>query len=379
MSPRKRKRAFDSAASSAIVGLVARIAFVIPDLRGGGAEHVALTLVNAFVRKSHELDLVVMRDGGELRELLDPKVRLFNLGAPRIRNVLWPLMRYFKERRPDTVLVSMWPLTVIAIIASRLAAARHRLVLSDHAVLSQHYPPSVRSALHLTIRLFYPLADARVAVSGGAARDLARLSRLNKSMFEVIANPIDFPRELQNVEEVDTLWGDAKKRILTVGALVPVKEHAFLIRAISLLPLSLGARLVIVGTGPLEQELRQEAAAFGAGDRLIFAGYAHNPWPFYASADLFILGSREESFGNVLVEALFAGLPIVSAANIGSAEVLEHGKYGTIVESHTPGQFAAAVEEALTAPLNKQLLRARAIDLSGESILKYQRLLLGAQ
>ena len=358
---------------------MARIAFLIPDLRGGGAERVALTLVNALVAHGHELDLIVTQDGGELERLLDPEVRLFNLGALRLRNVLWPLMRYFKERRPDAVHVSMWPLTVVAIIASRLAASRHRLVLSDHAVLSQHYPPRVRSALHLTTRIFYPLADARVAVSGGAARDLAGLSRLNKTMFEVIANPIDFPAELQHVEHVEALWGAAQKRILTVGALVPVKEHAFLIRAFRLLPENLSARLVVVGTGPLEQELREEAAACGVSDRVTFAGYALDPWPFYASADLFVLGSREESFGNVLVEALFAGLAIVSAASIGAAEVLEHGKYGMIVESRAPRQFAEAVEKALAAPPNKRALRRRAIDLSGGSILKYQRLLLGAQ
>ena len=65
-----------------------------------------------------------------------------------------------------------------------------------------------------------------------------------------------------------------------------------------------------------------EAASCGVIDRVIFTGDG-GPWPYYASADLFAVPSREEFFGNVLVEALYAGLPIVSTDTTGGREVLE--------------------------------------------------------
>jgi glycosyltransferase involved in cell wall biosynthesis len=135
---------------------------------------------------------------------------------------------------------------------------------------------------------------------------------------------------------------------------------------------------MILGTGPLEDELKRLAAEMGLQDRVIFAGYAVDPWPFYASADLFVLGSDEESFGNVLVEAQFAGLPVVSTINTGASEVLAGGKFGTLVPRGDAEAFARAMEVALRADAPKTGGKERALALSGDrSLDRYESLLLG--
>jgi glycosyltransferase involved in cell wall biosynthesis len=357
---------------------MARIAFVVPDLRGGGAERVAVTLVNELAGRGHEVDLILMQRTGELLNLIRPEVRLLDLHAPRARNVLGPLVRYFREERPDAVQLSMWPLTAIGALARSISGSKARLVLSDHAVLSNHVPSTVQPLLKLTTRMLYPMADARVAVSTGAARDLAKISGIPESSFTVITNPISFPREIERSPAVEALWGGASKRILTVGHLKTVKNQAFLIKAFSRLPTELDARLMILGTGPLEDELRRLAADRGVGDRVLFPGYAADPWPYYASADLFVLGSDEESFGNVLVEALFAGLPVVSTMNTGAREVLADGEFGALIERGDVDAFARAMEEALAASGFPSRRRARALAMSGtESVERYESLLLG--
>ena len=72
------------------------------------------------------------------------------------------------------------------------------------------------------------------------------------------------------------------------------------------------SELMIVGSGELETSLRQLAGELGIADKVIFAGFQSDPTPFYLSADLFVLSSDYEGFGNVIVEALAQGLPVVS-------------------------------------------------------------------
>jgi len=357
---------------------VARIAFLIPNLAGGGAERVALTLVGALADRGHEVDLLVMEAVGELAGQVPAGVKLVDLHVKRTRKVLWPLIRYLRKRRPDALQVSMWPLTTVGILATRLARSGTRCVVSDHAVLSDHYARSKHAFLGASVRLFYPLANARVGVSSGAVEDLARLARLDPSMFTVIPNPISFPRKLQRRADVEAMWGDCKSRILTVGQLKPEKDQALLIRAVARLPQSLGAKLMIVGEGNLRDELLALARQEGVEDRLILPGYAADVWPFYASADLFTLSSREESFANVLVEALYAGLPIVSTATIGAASVLDDGKWGRIVPKGDVEALATALAEQLSRKPDAAERRARALELSGcASIDRYEELLLG--
>jgi glycosyltransferase involved in cell wall biosynthesis len=356
---------------------VARIAFLIPNLAGGGAERVALTVAGALAERGHEMDLVVMEKRGELIDVVPPGIRLFDLKAPRVRNAFRPLVRYLRERRPDAIQISMWPLTFIGVVATRLSGLKVRCAVSDHSVLSDHHPRSRHPFMSASIRLSYPLADARIAVSRGAADDLVRLSGLQRSSLQVISNPVEFPAKLERRPEIDALWGTAKKRILTVGTLKPDKDHPLLIRAFAKLPKKLNAGLIIAGDGPWRAQLEKLADEEGVADRIVFPGYVADPWPLYASADLFALSSRQESFGIVLVEALYAGLPIVSTDNVGAREVLDSGKWGRLVPGRDPAAFADAMVKALDErPVSGA--RERALALSGTpSIEQYESLLLG--
>jgi len=353
-----------------------KIAFLLPDMSGGGAERVALTLIREFIGRGHDVDLLLAEAKGELLPLVPDGVRVLNLKARRLRSALWPLVRYLREQRPDTLQVSMWPLTIIGIIARMISRSRTRLVVSDHAVLSDHYPRARHGIISVTVRLFYPRADARVIVSNGAARDLAGLANLPANCFTVIRNPIDFPAEIARRPEIEALWESSGKRILTLGQLKEEKSQDLLIRAFAQLPKELDARLMIVGSGPRRSMLEELAKELDAADRIVFAGYANDPWPYYASADLFVLPSREESFGNVLVEALYAGLPVVSTRSLGAAEVLDDGRYGRL----TP----VGDVEALAGAMRAAVWQGRATSFSGyarslvaDSVKRYEDIMLG--
>ena len=341
------------------------LAFLLPNLGGGGAERVTLTLAKAFAERGYDVDLVLMERSGELLDAVPAGVRIVDLKAKQMRSVVRPLVRYLRTRRPQALQISMWPLTIMGIIATRLSRAPLRLIVSDHAILSDHYPRRLHPIIRATMRIFYPMADARVTVSPGAARDLARLSGLPLALFEVIHNPIEFPAELPLSESAVAHWGKASKRILTVGQLKPEKNHELLIRSLAQLPTAIDAKLLIAGTGTLRPQLMALAEKEGVGRRVIFAGYVANPWPLYAAADLFVLPSREESFANVLVEALYAGLPIVSTSTIGATGLLDGGKWGRIVPSGDVDALATAMASELGERRDTRSCLERALELSG--------------
>ncbi|MCK9505370.1 MAG: glycosyltransferase, partial [Porticoccaceae bacterium] len=178
--------------TKALPTLGRRIAVLLPDLRPGGAEKLHLALAQEWSRVGIDVEFVLRQAQGELLTCLPENARVINLRAPRVRYSILRLARYLRETQPDALLAAMWPLTVIAPLAARLAGYRGTVVISEHAPQSLSY--GGRGKLHNTLmsasmRMFYPLADARVAVSSGVADDMARLSGIKHIDIAVIHNP----------------------------------------------------------------------------------------------------------------------------------------------------------------------------------------------
>lgn len=358
--------------SSSVPG-ARRLAMLLPDMNGGGAERVALALIRGFIARGYDVDLVLLNRQGILLSLVPDGVQIVDLGVARLRQAVRPLIRYLRERRPDALHAMMWPLTVIAVVAQRLARVPTRIVVSDHAALSRQYGDDARTmrAIRWSVRLFYPLAAARVLVSSAAADDLAAMSGLARHDIDVIYNPLDLPLQIVRDRSVTAGWGDGDAaRIVTLGVLKEQKNHALLLRAFALVRGRRTARLAIVGDGVLRPALERLAAELGVADDVIFAGYQLDPWPWLTSADVFALSSDHEGFGNVLVEALHAGLPVVSTdSDSGPREILDGGVYGRLVPRQDPVALAEAIEAVLDEPGDRAIGRSRAQALSGDEAI----------
>src|SRR4051812_4909840 len=290
-----------------------RLAFLLPDLRGGGAERVALTLIRDFLGRGHPVDLVLVRAEGELLPLVPAGTKIVDLKARRLLTAILPLARYLRRRRPAGLQARMWPLTVIAILARLVARSKTRIVTSDHVALTEQYGHlrTTFASLKATVRAFYPLADARVVVSSGAADDLARISGIPRDRFTVIHNPVP-PAAPTKDSDIEALWGEAAFRIVTAGTLKHQKNQALLIDAFARVRRHRSARLMLVGDGELRGELERQVAAEGLAGEVIFTGFVRNPSDYIATANLFVLSSDYEGFGNVLVEAMRLGVSVVS-------------------------------------------------------------------
>ena len=358
-----------------------RIAILLPDLRPGGAERMHVTLARHWLQQGVDVDFVLQRNTGELLAEVPDDATVFDMRAGRVRRILLPLMKYLRERSPAAVLAAMWPLTVMCPLAARICGYRGRVVVSEHAPQSLSYAD--RGHLHnifmmTSMRACYPWADHRVAVSRGVAEDMSRLSGLEIDKFDVIHNPAATGRVLQRAD-CNLPFSCKGPLILTVGSLKKVKRHDLLIRAFALLRIP-AACLVILGEGAERRKLEDLARELGVGHRIHMPGFQGGPGPWYARADLFVLSSDHEGFGNVIVEALEQGTPVVCTdCPSGPREILDDGKYGALVPTDNVDALAKAMEDSLSRGHDRELLKGRARAFSvDQAAAKYLNLLLAA-
>lgn len=343
------------------------ISLLLPDFRGGGAERVMVDLAREFAHRGYTVEFVLMQATGDFLLEIEKDFAIVDLNLPRARSVAPALAKYLWQRRPDALIAAMWPLTVIAPLAARMAKFLGKVLVCEHGILSQQYASQGffhRFALQISTFVGYRLASARVGVSIGTCADMAALSRMSSNRFVPICNPVrpavwPAPNDLS---DASALWGTDGPRILNVGNLKPVKNHSLLLRAFAAMDRP-GARLMLLGKGSNEAALRMLASDLGIADRVVFAGFQADPSPFYATADLLALSSDHEGFGNVIVEALSFGVPVVSTdCPSGPAEILQGGRFGRLVPVGDAPALACAMKAVLDAPVDREVLTSRAAD-----------------
>ncbi len=355
-----------------------RAAFLLPDMGGGGAERLTLDLMAGFLARGAEVDLVLMARDGAFLPLVPGGARVVDLATPRLRHVPRALRGYLKAEQPGALLAAMWPLTTAALIGTLGMAPRPRLVVADHSALLAQFVEkrATSAALRASVGASYRFADGVVAVSEALAGEVATIAGLPRERVTTIPNPIPVP--LCSAGTVD--WGaTGGARVLAAGSFKAQKNFPLLLRAFASLAQQLPATLTIIGEGPDRAALEAQIAQLDLSGRVLLPGFTSTPGDWYASADLFVLSSNYEGFGNVLVEAMHCGLPVVATdCPHGPAEVLGHGRWGTLVPPGDPTALAVAMHEALAAPVDAAAQCARAAEFSVERAVEaYWSLMFG--
>lgn len=363
-----------------MVGKVDRLALYLPSLRGGGAERVMVTLANEFASRGYQVDLVVAHADGPFRSEVADGVNVVNLRARRVLASIPGLIRYLRNNRPDALLSAMGHTNIAALLAKELSGVGCRLVVSEHTHLSNANGggPSRKGFLVRRLRrALYPRADSVVAVSSGVADDLAQISNLDRAALSVIHNPVTRPEMVElRREPVEHPWLNdrAVPVVMGMGRLTPAKDFLSLIRAFARLRETMEARLLILGEGELRPVLEAEVERFTLSEYVSMPGFVSNPYAHVARADVFALSSRWEGFGNVLVEAMACGTPVVSTdCDSGPAEILEDGAWGRLVPVGDAEALANALQETLEEtdrPDVEQRAQAFTVDAAVDAYLR---------
>jgi glycosyltransferase involved in cell wall biosynthesis len=234
------------------------------------------------------------------------------------------------------------------------------------------------------MRRLYPKADRIVAVSQGVADDLISLLNLPHEKVTVIYNPIFTPELFEQAKQpANHPWFEQNRLpvILAVGRLTRQKDYPILFRAFSLVRQVRPAKLLILGEGEERANLERLAIELGIQNDVSMPGFVDNPFAFMAKASVFVLSSAWEGFGNVLVEALACGCPVVATdCRSGPREILDNGRYGRLVPVGDHEALAKAILETLDNPdfpANRQTRLQRAMEFSVDAAVdKYLKVLL---
>ena len=329
-------------------------ALFLRGLYGGGAERVLLTLAQGFVERGLKVDLVLARAEGPYLEQVHPKVRIVDLQAQWMPSSLPKLVKYLRQAQPLNLLAALHYPCEIALWARQLAGGSTRIIVSEHNTLSLEAARIPQLSVQLTplaARLFYPWADAIVAVSQGVATDLSQIARLRADRLQVVYNPVITPELFSLAQEpVEHPWFQpgAPPVILGVGRLHPQKDFPTLIRAFDRVRQIRPARLIILGDGPERAKLTALIAELGLNDDVILPGFVQNPYAYMSKANVLVLSSLYEGLPTVLIEALAVGTPVVSTnCESGPAEILAQGKYGHLTPVGDSEAIAAAISSVL--------------------------------
>jgi glycosyltransferase involved in cell wall biosynthesis len=360
---------------------LSRVCLYLPDLAGGGGEKFAIKLAGELRRRGTEVDFFLARREGPLLADVPAGCEVFAGSGLGIRQKFGPLVRYLRARRPQAIISAMDPSNVagVARLAARVPA---RVVMALQNTLSEEMRLGAvrRARLFRVARHLFRLADDIVGVSEGVAADAATLVPFARQKLRVIPNPVvSDDLVVKSREPVDHSWlGGGVPVVLAVGRLHTQKDFPTLLRAFRRVRDARPARLIILGEGELRPDLEAEIARLGLADDVALPGFVANPWAWLAKADLFCLSSVWEGLPTVVIEALAVGTPVVATdCPHGPREILEGGRFGTLVPVGDAAALGGALLAALDAPRRSAELAARGAEYTAaRSADAYERLIL---
>lgn len=327
--------------------------FVINNLDGGGAERTLCTLASYLAEvRGYDVSIVVQ---GKINLVypLSPKVKLLELKTGAIsvgylRLIFVPLMALelvaiIRRARPDSVMSFLVRSNFISIIAS-FFCRELLFCVTEMCNTERVYSSGLRAfIIRFLIARLYPLAGVIVAISSGVKSSLINLG-IKEDKIKVIFDPQDIAEIKARVSKVVRVESE-NLRLVMAGRLVPQKDYSTMLHALrKVVDVDPNVELLVLGDGPLFRSLISLTRSLNLERNVIWNGWTDNIFEVMATRDVFVLTSRFEGFGNVILEAMACGLPVISTdCPSGPNEILDGGVYGILVPVGDSNAVAHAI------------------------------------
>ncbi len=338
-----------------------KIAIFAGKIQHGAFFNVITALVCSLTKNNiDEIDLLCLNGTDlDLKNYCPKNVHVVVLSAKRALTSTVPLVSYLYRMKPDVFITMPSYINIVSLLPKFLGIFNYVHIITEHATMSaesvEHKGEFVMGNMPFFARYFYRFADVLIGVSNGVIDDLRNNIGITKPRMYKIVNPVNIEAVISkaNKPKMNTHpWLFEGQRIpcfVSVGRLAKQKNFSLLLKALSFVNKKTMARLLIIGDGDQKKYLKELITKYDLGGLVDLIGFKNNPYPFIKYSDGFLLSSKEEAFGLVLVEAMALGVPIIATDAIGGGpiEVLEHGKYGVIVDRDSPELFGKAIIELI--------------------------------
>lgn len=355
-----------------------KVLFLVESLSGGGAEKILSGLVRGLDRERFDVTVCTVADCGPYREEVRKCARYRTIVGGR--GWLYRLKYALVYRMLPAGWIYRWLIAgdddvEVAFtegFPTRLLAAspegKARKIAWVHVDLEAR--PWTQGTVFRTLeeeKRAYARFQTVVHVSQTVREAFERRFGAHAGSV-VLHNPVDRDAVRSGAAEKAEVPEKKCFRIVSVGRLEEQKGFDRLVAALACLKeRGWRAELVILGEGSRRRELEGQAAALGVADSVLMPGFRKNPYPWMASADLFVCSSRSEGMSTVITEALALGLPVLAVECSGVREQLDGGRFGRIVENSDEA-LAGALEDFLSGRESCEAWRRRAAE-GGEAVV----------
>lgn len=360
-----------------------RITLVIGTLSGGGAERVATTMANYWAERGREVAILTTHFGGESSCYgLHPRVTHLDLSSPRFiglptdLKVIAPLAGLISACSPSERVALTPKVTHILKLRGAILSTRPDLVISyvdrtniwvllaTHGlglpvIVSEQTDPnenSIGAGWELLRRRLYPQASYVTVLT---EESLGYFSSVAGMRGRIIPNALT-PDVFSSSDEMPRRKNG--KTLLAMGRLDHQKGFDLLVSAFALVAKRhTDWTLEILGEGPVRDYLESCVQKRGLGERVRMPGFTRRPFDAMRRADLFVLSSLAEGFGNVLIEAMACGLAVVSFdCPSGPRHIIRDGVDGILVPPRDAQAMAEALDRLMGDEAERKRLAARA-------------------
>lgn len=353
-----------------------KIAFVIPSLRGGGAERVITNLVNKINQDKFDIKLIVLNLHDSIfQKEINENIEIIDLGTKRVRSSMFKILAAIKKNRPDIVFSTLGYLNLYLAIIKPFFPKETVLISRETNVVSEKLKVMRFKFFWIVLyKLLRNRFDCIVCQSNDMKNDL--VEKFNYQNLVVINNPIDLDALRKKIKRgYKNNSPKSYVHFIAVGRLQYQKGFDILIDAIYLLKNS-NIQLSILGKGPLEFELQSQIDKLNLANQIQLVGFQENPYQWMSECDAFVLSSRFEGFPNVVLESLALDTPVIAIpAKGGVKEILEPIDGCVIAKGMSPKELAQAIQKFLNLKKKKFIPSVEKYEISN-IVDEYERLFI---
>ena len=340
-----------------------KILFLSPTFDVGGAEKVSINLAN-YLSKDHDIYFLPISARGKFRTSLNDKVKIIRYKNKKLRFNFFLIRKDLKKIKPDVIISNYRTANIISFFLLLFLGLKSKVVFREANLFDDLKKIFFfkRCVYLLLLKISYSISNLVIANSLDTKQDLLKHTILSAKKIKVIQNPVleENYKSLLN-KKIAHKWYSNKYEVITnVGRLTDQKNQSILILSFKeLLKERKNLRLILIGSGIKRKELKQMVVKYRLNNYVDFIPYTNNIYSHLSKSSIFVLCSKWEGFGNVVVEALASGTKvIVSNCKGGPKNIIKGHKQAKTFKNNSLNDLTKKIKEIFyvkNQPIKKKL------------------------